>query len=240
MEVGGNYIGSSEFDELLDKGPIVYGRWIGRTIDANRWSQPKIITLCKRVISQAKSYVHSSQLSQLRIGGLKSPGPRSISVIVYLMHAIDDYQKGIVRDDSPDWTGLEDLIQDATIMRDDDGNPASIGYHFEVFCGWRMPPGPVAHHNFSDSDAEVLSKAAGKYVRNLMAADRMDLIDDMDRLKKAFSPDKAMQEKFADVIMGQDYWGADEIMDNMQNMTSALKVVFNQSRKVEELIKQLS
>ena len=240
MEVGGTVIGSSEFDDRLDQGAIVYGRWLGRTIDANKWSQPKIISLCKRVISQAKSYVHSSQLSQLRIGGLKSPGPRSIAVIVYLMYAIHEYQQGIEREDSPDWTGLEDLIQDATIMRDDDGNPASIGYHFEVFCGWRMPPGPVAHHNFSDSDAEVLSKAAGKYVRNLMAADRMDLIDDMDRLKKAFSPDKAMQTKFADVVMGQDYWGADEIMDNMQNMTSVLKVVFNQSRKVEELIKQLS
>ncbi|HAQ43700.1 MAG TPA: hypothetical protein DCQ67_06970 [Acidimicrobiaceae bacterium] len=240
MDVGGSYIGSSEFDPRLDKGAVVYGRWLGRTIDANRWSQPKIISLCKRVISQDKSYVHSSQLSQLRIGGLKSPGPRSIAVIVYLMHAIEDFQKGVEREDSPDWTGLEDLIQDATIMRDDDGNPASIGYHFEVFCGWRMPPGPVAHHKFSNSDAEVLSKSAGKYVRHLMAADRMDLIDDMDSLKKAFSSDKAMQAKFADVMMGQDYWSADEIMDNMQNMTSVLKVVFNQSRKVEELIKQLS
>ena len=236
--VGSTYIGSTQIDDLFEQGAVVYGRWFGKTLDRNGWSHPNIVKLSKRVLGKDKGYVHSSQISALRTGTLKSPGPRSFANMVYLFHAIDDYQKGIERADAPDFTGLERLIDNAVVMRDDEGHPASIGYHFEVFCGWRQPPATEAELTFTLEDAETISKNAGKYVRSMLVAERMDLIDDLPKLQAAFSNDKKVQRLFADVVMGQGYWDVDEIDDAMVNLSQTLKTVFKEKRKAEELLKQ--
>ena len=124
-------------------------------------------------------------------------------------------------------------------MRDDDGNPASIGFHFEVFCGWRMPPAKAATRDYTEEQAALISENAGKHVRRLLIAERMDVIDDMKRLKQAFSNDKGDQEKFESVILSQAVWGNEELEHSVTCLSHMLSKVFKDSRKSEELMNDL-
>ena len=231
---------TSNFDDLFDYGAVVYGRWLGRTLDINGWSHPSLIRLGKRIVGKDKSYIHSSQISALRTGSLKSPGPRSFASLVLLFHSIDEFQRGVLSPDGPDFSGVEHLIENAVIMRDDKGKPADIGYHFEVFCGWRLPPESESSLEITQAGAEMISKNAGKYVRSLFAAERKDLIDDLPGYLPAFSKDKTQQKNFSDVVLSQGYWGPDDIDDAMRLLATFLKTKFKVKLKSEELRKQFS
>ncbi len=236
MKLRDQLITPKDFEPRLGSGAVVYGRWFGKTLDANGWSHPKLVSLSKHVTEVG--YVHSSQIAALRTGVLKSPGPRSFASMVFLMHEIDLYQKGQQHQDSPTFKGFEALVENAVIMRDDDGNPASLGFHFEVFCGWRMPPEMDHHIDYSAAQAELMSKNAALYIRRLMIAERMDPISDLNRLKRAFSPDKSLQEQFGNVIWEQATWHSDDLDHAMSGLSNVLAKVFKEQRRPEELARQ--
>ncbi len=236
MKLCDQHITSKDFEPRLGNGAVVYGRWFGKTLDANGWSHPKLVKLAQRATNEL--LVHSSQIGGLRAGLLKSPGPRSFASIVFLFHEIDLYQKGEQHKDSPSFEGLESLIENAVIMRDDDGNPASLGFHYEVFCGWRMPPEMDHRIDYSAAQAELISKNAALYVRRLMIAERMDPISDLIRLKKAFSTDKNLQEEFGNVIWEQTTWDPDDLDHAISCLSNVLLKVFKEQRRPEELTRQ--
>ena len=231
-------IGYENISELFGDGQTNFAVWFARMMDANGWSHPMLVKLAT-TCSNGKPWVHASQINSLRYGRLKSPGPRSFAVLAYLFAVIDRYQKGQSDEFMPDMTPHKKYVEKALILRDDDGNPASIGYMFEVFCGWRIPPANAIKRNFTDEQAASVSKAAGKMVRRFMAANQMDLIDDMARLKRNFSNDKDAQDVFALVVIGQAEWTNEDLDHNVTCMCHMLQKVFKQETNSEELMNNL-
>ena len=238
MKIQDTDIGFANISEAFEDGQTTFAVWFTQMMNRNGWSHPRLVALAT-TCSNGKAWVHSSQIASLRVGRLKSPGPRSFGVMAYLFYEIDLFQKGKQNDNSPDFSGQEKYIQTAEILRDEDDNPASIGYMFEVFLGWRTPPARATQRNFTEEQAETISRAAGKKVRRLVAASNMDLIDDMPRLKRNFSNDAAAQEKFNNVVIGQTTWDNDELDLNVTCLCHMLQKVFKQDIKPEELMNDL-
>tara|TARA_B100001564_G_C20644907_1_gene673955 strand:- start:1333 stop:2061 length:729 start_codon:yes stop_codon:yes gene_type:complete len=238
MRIADKDIGFANISESFEDGQTTFAVWFTQMMNRNGWSHPRLVTLAT-TCSNGKAWVHSSQIASLRVGRLKSPGPRSFGVLAYLFHEIDAYQKGTKDDQSPSFSGQEKYIENAEILRDDKDAPASIGYLFEVFLGWRTPPVRAIERNFSDEQAETISRAAGKKVRRLVAASNMDLIDDMSRLKRNFSNDPVAQENFNNVVIGQATWANDELDLNVTCLCHLLQKVFKQDIKPEELMNDL-
>ena len=132
MEISGYNFGAADIEEQFEQGAVTFSRWFAKMMDANGWSHPKLVELAK-IATDGKGWVWSSQIASLRKGQLKSPGPRSIASLAYLMYEIDAYQKGTQDEHSPDFSKQDRFIKTAVILRDDDDNPASVGYLFEVF-----------------------------------------------------------------------------------------------------------
>ena len=238
MEISGYHFGAADIEEQFEQGAVTFARWFAKMMDANGWSHPKLVELAK-IATDGKGWVWSSQIASLRKGQLKSPGPRSIASLAYLMYEIDAYQKGTQDEHSPDFSKQDQFIKTAVILRDDDDNPASVGYLFEVFCGWRQPPEGTARRDFTDEQAAVVSMNAGKHVRRLVTADRLDLIEAMPRLVRSFSNDKEGQEKFRKVVLGEDVWLNVELDHSVTCLSHMLTKVFKEERKSEELLNDL-
>ena len=238
MKIQDTDIGFANISEAFEDGQTNFAVWFTQMMNRNGWSHPRLVALAT-LCSNGKAWVHSSQIASLRVGRLKSPGPRSFGVMAYMFHEIDAYQKGTQDEHSPDFSGQEKYIKHAEILRDEDDNPASIGYMFEVFLGWRTPPARATERNFTDQQAETISRAAGKKIRRLVAASGMDLIDDMPRLQRNFSNDTAAQEKFNNVVIGQATWANDELDLNVTCLCHLMQKVFKQDIKPEELMNDL-
>ena len=238
MRVSDIDIGYENISELFGDGQTNFAVWFARMMDANGWSHPRLVAMATSC-SNGKAWVHGSQANSLRYGRLKSPGPRSFAVLAYLFAVIDAYQKGTMDEFMPDMSEHKKFIQSAVILRDDDDKPASIGYMFEVFCGWRNPPANSIQRNFTDEQAAQVTQAAGKLVRRLMAANNMDLLDDMPRLKRNFSNDKAGQDTFGLVVIGQAEWTNEDLDHNVTCLCHMLQKVFKQDLNAEELMNDL-
>lgn len=238
MDISGEEIGCHDIVERFEQGAVTYAQMFFRLMEDNDWTHPRLVKLAQTATGGV-SCLHSSQIASLRKGLLKSPGPRSFAALVFLFDAIDKYQRGIETKDSPDWTGQEEFIKDKRVIRDEEGRVASIGWHFEVFCGWRMPPAKATERNFSEEQAAEISANAAKHVRRRMIADRLDLIDDMPKLQRHFSLDKEEQALFRDVILGQAHWHNEQIDESMVRMRNMLSKVFKEEWKPEELLQEL-
>lgn len=229
-------VGSKNIEEQFEQGAINLAKWFSRIMDTNRWSHPKLVSVATAATS-GKSWVHSSQIAALRVGRLKSPGPRSFAALVYMFNAIDQYQRGEQNENSPDFTDVEQHIQNAVVMRDEHGEIVTLGYLFEVFCGWREPPPGVTKRDYSEAEAIHVSKSAGKHLRRMMQVERLELIDDMPALLKLFSGDKDMQRQLNEVIIGQGHWTAEDLELQIQNFSHLMKKRFKDARTPEEWLK---
>jgi len=238
MRVADIDIGYENISDLFGDGQTHFAVWFGRMLDANGWSYPKFVALCT-ACTGGKAKMHASQANSLKFGRLKSPGPHSFMAMVYTFRCIDAYQKGEMDELMPDLSSFHKSIEKAVILRDDDGNPASIGYMFEVFCGWRKPPSKAIVRTFTDEQATEVSKAAGKLVRRLVSATGLDLIDDMDRMKAKFSKDEKAQEVFEKVVIGQGHWTNEDLDHNITCLSHLLQKMFKHDLNSEELMNDL-
>lgn len=225
-------------DRCFGDGAVNYAVWISKIIEENGWTNPKLIALARHLYGDERGYIHSSQIQQLKLGNLKSPGPRFFATLVALFHAIDLFQKGKQTKDSPSFKGLEHLIEDAQIMTDDEGNVASLGYHFEVFVGWRNPPMESVALDYSPEQTKMISSNAAYYIRRLMTANNIDIFRDISRLAETYSSDPNEQAKFQDIIREQAVWEIDELESGMRRLCNVLKKHFKQDRKPLELLDQ--
>lgn len=238
MNIAGQTFGATDIEERFEQGAVTFARWFAKMMDANGWSHPKLVELA-RIGTDGKGWLWSSQIASARVGKLKSPGPRSFAALCNLWHEIDAYQKGTQDEHSPDFSKQDKFIKNALILRDDEGNPASIGFMYEVFVGWREPPIGTARRDFSEEQAAVVSENAGKYVRRMVTADRLDLIETMPRMLKSFSNDKAEQILFKQVILGEGVWTNEDLDHNVTCLSHMLTKVFKTDRKSEELMNDL-
>ena len=225
-------------DPRFGDGAVNYAVWISTIIDENGWTNPKLIALARRLFGDEKGYIHSSQIQQLKLGNLKSPGPRFFAVLVALFHAIHLYQTGKQTKDCPSFKGLEHLVEDAQLMLDDEGKVASLGFHFEVFVGWRKPPLPSVSLDYSPEQAKTISSNAAYYIRRLMTANNIDIFRDISRLSDTYSSNEKERAMFEDIIREQAIWEPEDLDHGMRLLCNVLKKHFKQDRKPLELMDQ--
>ena len=229
------FVEASDLEERIDNGADRFAKWICRVMDNNEWSHPQIVQLCK-ICTGNKALLHSSQVAGLRKGHLKSPGPKAFLALEYLFRTIDKCQKG---EGSAIFGTLRHLIDDAEIMRDPDGNPATLGYLVEVFTGVRDVPIDLTKNFFNESQAETISNNAGKLVRRMMAIGELDPISDAGRVAAKFPGNSEERFKFAALIKGAESWKSEEIESSLNKLSRLLKTEFEYKRTTAELLEQL-
>jgi hypothetical protein len=220
----------------MDQGAISFSRWFSRVMDGNGWSHPTLVGLCKHVTGD-KAFLHSSQIAGLRAARLKSPGPRSFVALEYLWRAIDDYQKG--KGAEITFGNLAPLVEKAEIMRDPEGNPASLGYMVEVFTGLVPVPIDLNVVDFNENQAKIISDNAGRLIRRMMVQARWDLIDDLHRVVDKYSTDPEVRAEMREVIVGQAVWAPEDLQARLTDLGKLLTKVFEYRRTVPELTDEL-
>lgn len=226
----------TELEEVLDQGAISFSRWFSRVMDGNGWSHPTLVGLCKHVTGD-KAFLHSSQIAGLRAARLKSPGPRSFVALEYLWRAIDDYQKG--KSTGITFGNLAPLVEKAEIMRDPEGNPASLGYMVEVFTGLVPVPIDLTVIEFNENQAKIISDNAGRLIRRMMVQENWDLVDDIHRVTSNFSRDPAQQDELRRIIKGEGTWTPEELNDRLVLLSKMFSRIFQWTRTIPELTDEL-
>lgn len=221
----------------MDQGKINFSRWFTRVMDSNGWSHPTLVALCKSTTGD-QAFLHSSQIAGLRSARLKSPGPRSFAALEYLWRAIDDYQRNGSAN-GVTFGSLATFVEKAEIMRDPDGQPASLGYMVEVFTGLLPVPIDLNTVEFTENQARIISDNAGRLVRRMMAQANWDLIDDIQKITDKFSTDRETRDVMKDIIVGQAAWTPDELNDRLSDLARTLNRVFEYRRTVPELQDEL-
>jgi len=234
-------VSGAELETLMDTGAIGFAKWLCRVMDHNSWSHPQLVALCKHCTG-GRAWLHSSQIAGLRQARLKSPGPRSFVALEYLFRAIDDFQQnGLLNEGEVFFTGnFAELVKDAQIMRDEEGNPTSLGYLIEVFTGLRPVPIDLTKAEFSPDQAKTISDNTGRLVRKLMAVEDLDPIADAYSLASKFPGNAQTCKRFAELIRGSGEWEYETIESNVGKLVKFLKDQFGYDRTVNELLEQLS
>ena len=222
----------------MDHGAIDFGKWFSRTMDGNGWSHPNLVALCK-IATGGKSWLHSSQIAGLRQARLKSPGPRSFVALEYLWRLIVQYQED--RDSvSAVFAAQYKMIEDAEVLRDPDGNPATTGYMIEVFAGVRPVPIELSALAVSLDQSKLISVNLGRTLRRMMANKSWDLIDDMEKVTRVFAPSDPNARLMLDsVICGQYVLTPSEIDQYANDISRVMRKVFDYNREPAELIEEL-
>lgn len=227
-------VAPKELEAKAEEGAVAFAKWFTRVMDGNGWSHPQLVALCKAVTGD-KAFLHSSQIAGLRQARLKSPGPRSFSALEYLWYGIDRYQKEY----EGQFGRLASLVEHAGIMRDPNGNPASMGYMLEVFSGLRPVPVDLSKAVFSEDQAERISNNAARLVRRLMAIDDLDPVFDIDQVIKRFPGSEEAKAHFEALIKGERSWEIDEIEAQVASLARMLRDKFKYERTANELLEEL-
>jgi len=228
----------AELEECMETGKLNFSRWFTRVMDNNGWSHPTLVALTK-ACTGSQAFLHSSQIAGLRAARLKSPGPRAFAALEYLWLRIDEYQKVGKASDGVTFGSLTAFVQDAEIMRDPQGNPATLGFMIEVFAGLIEVPIDLNIIEFSETHAKLISENAGRLIRRMMVQERWDLIDDIHRITSKWSADPEVRTKAQAIIVGQSVWFAEELNDRLREMSKMLERVFKYSRTPPELRDEL-
>lgn len=225
---------ASELEAKAEEGALAFGKWFTRVMDGNGWSHPQLVALCKSVTGE-KAFLHSSQIAGLRQARLKSPGPRSFAALEYLWYGIDRYQKEY----EGQFGRLASLVESAEIMRDPNGNPASMGYMLEVFSGLRPVPVDLSKASYSENQAEQISNNAARLVRRLMAIDDLDPVFDIDQVVNRFPGSSEAKANFAALVKGEASWTSDELETQVASLARMLRDKFKHERNATELLEEL-
>ncbi|NDC90063.1 MAG: hypothetical protein EB075_14910, partial [Bacteroidetes bacterium] len=144
-------------------------------MDSNRWTHPVLIELVRCCLDGA-GWIHSSQISALRQGRLRNPGPRGFIAIAELNKALHIYKttKKLIPNTATDLT----YLQAFTIT--ENGEPPEPGWWFEVFCGFRTPSDVDLDVAFrTEIAAAEFSRSYARLVRELMAKKGYDIFDSL-------------------------------------------------------------
>ena len=199
--------------EQFEQGVRTFGRLFTRWMDLNEWSHPKLASLAKSALGGV-GWLHSSQISGLRHCKLESPGPRTFVAIERLNYYLHRYAttKTLI----PGTKSSNTYANPFVIT--EDGEPPSLGWWIEVFCGYRVPKDiDVGAFDFSTVQASRYSEAWGSLIRKLMTASGVDLITELDVTIHHHYParDAARLEKLRDVIHNRDVWDPGELANEL-------------------------
>lgn len=228
------FVPATNLENRLDTGIIAFSRYFRFVVASNGWSHAQLVSLCKLCTDQ-KAWLHNSQIAGLLKASFKNPGPRSFMALEFLFRAIDQYQKSDKEDCGVKFGKLTPLIEHAVIMRDENGNPATLGYLVEVFAGLRDIPIDISTFSFSDKQASLISDKAGRLIRRLMAVESLDPIVDAEQISVSFGQSKDERNKFVAIIKGSGQWKPDEIEDALTKLSKLMRERFNYKRSSREL-----
>lgn len=209
---------NTDHQAQFDRGVETFSRLFVRWMDSNGWSHPTIVALAKASLNGA-GWLHSSQVSGLRHGRLKSPGPRTFVAIERLNFFLHRYktEKLLIPN-----TSSSNGYQDPELLLDENGNPPSVGWLVEVFCGTRQPPGLSSTEFFFTPDqAEQFSANFGKLARRLLAINSLDIVTDLDvAIHRHYGPGDAVRvEKLKQVLLARGAWSPTELDAEMPALT---------------------
>lgn len=199
---------SNRFIEQYRTGTQVFCQLFTHWMDRNRWTHPVMIKLIRAVLD-GECWLHSSQISAIRHGTPKNPGPRSFMAIAELNLAIHEYatRKRLI----PNTTTDLDYLQGFAVT--EDGEAPSAGWWFEVFCGYRVPKDIELNTIFYDDEqAAAFSENYGRLIRQLVVTSGFDLLDDLPRVLRLHYPagDTPRVDKLTEVLMKRTKWSAAE------------------------------
>jgi hypothetical protein len=222
---------NSRFEGGIRTFSLLFTRWM----DTNQWSHPVMVNLGRAALNGA-AWLHSSQISGLRHGKLRSPGPRTFIAIERLNYYIHRYNT--TRQLIPN-TPSSNFYQDAYAITED-GLPPPLGWWTEVFCGYRIPKDiDLRVTFFTEDSATHFSKAWARYIRRLMVEANIDVIDDLESIIHRHYPagdDKRVDKLFA-VIRATATWTTDELELELPAITAMTAALGGSSSEAELLTK---
>ena len=177
--------------------------------------------------------MHSSTIANLRNAKTRNPGPRAFVALEYCNRAIDAAQKG---EFITNFGTLTPLIMTATIMRDEQDNPATAGYMIEVFTGLRPVPVDLSQITISPSDAELISQKAARLIRKLMVVADLDPVEDAEVVGGKFPGNPQQKQVAIELIKGNATWNAEELEEQIGKVSKFCKLQFGFERTPQEMM----
>lgn len=195
--------GDAHRDRLKD-GIKTFAALFSRLMDLNEFSHPTMVKLTTACMGDV-SWLHSSQISGLRHGKLVSPGPRTFVAIQQLNFYLHRYitEKKLL----PGTTSSNDYNNAFSIT--EDGEPPSVGWWVEIFCGLRKPKDiDLYARKLTDSQAEKQSLQWAKSMRQLMISNGIDIISDLDKVLRENYPARDVKRlsKIKNVLIKGETW----------------------------------
>ena len=199
----------AQFERGITLFALLFTRWM----DTNGWSHPVMVNLTKSCMGGV-SWLHSSQISGLRHGKLRSPGPRTFIAIERLNYYIWRYstEKKLL----PNSAGSNFYANAYAIT--ENGRPPEIGWWVEVFCGTRVPTDIDLHQLiYTEAQAQEMSANWARQCRRLLAQKGYDLIEELSSAVRRHYPvrDAARVSKTLDVVANKDHWSAHELSNEL-------------------------
>ena len=205
---------SQGYRDKLSSGRRAMAHLIHVWHERNAWSH-KVLPLLSEILDLGR--VHNSQISNLRNGKLSSPGPE---VFLALAQVNTILYQGIevIRDQlEDDYPELWNTLQESSFpLKNDEGNPLSVGELFEIFSGSK--PLPSSFDWFiEDEEASKLSEALSdhfcmnrpwRYCKN-------DIMNAYSVIKTS------RRDRFAEVIAGLKDYTAEELDGELLDLFEA-------------------
>ena len=230
-----SFVSGEQLETVMEGGQISWARWFSWFMDINGYSHPQLVAICK-VCTGGHAWMHSSTIANMRNARTKNPGPRAFAALEYCLRDIDAAQRG---EFITNFGSLTHLIQTATLMRDEEGNPATAGYMIEVFLGLRPIPIDLSVVVFSPTDAELISGKAARLIRKLMVGCDLDPLDDAIDLGGKFPGNPQQKQVAIELIKGQATWSPDEIEEQVGKLSKFCSLHFGYERTPQELLEEL-
>lgn len=201
-------------------GGQVFSRMFTRWMDGNGWSHPTMTRLARGCTGGKEGWLHSSQIANLRHGATRNPGPRTfvgIERLNYYLWRWRDQKKLIPgTTSSNDYTEAEPIVED--------GKPPSLGWFFEVFCGYRTPRDfDLGLIRVPPDQAERMSRVLGRMIRRLMIDRGMDPVEDLTSVLAGYTTrEPTSLERVRRMALLAQPLTADELEAELQNVHTLL------------------
>lgn len=213
------------FVHRFARGIETFRRLFIHWMDTNRWSHPIMIRLSRHALDGI-GWLHSSQISALRVGELHNPGPRTFIAIAELNKAIYRYRttKALVPGTKTDI----DYLQGYAITTAE-GEVPDASWWYSVFIGDIIPSHIPLEQQFDggDDEAAEFSERFARYMRALLTSKGFDVFTDLKQAIHRHYPacEDSRAEKLAAVLHNKAVWTAAEAeveLDALVGMSTQL------------------
>lgn len=218
-------------------GALVFCRMFTRWMDGNGWSHPVMTKLARGCMGGSEGWLHSSQIANLRRGSTRNPGPRTFVAIERLNYYVWRYNQE--RALLPGSTSSNDYREAEAIT--EDGKPPSVGWFFEVFCGYRVPRDfDLGLVRIPPDQAELMSRRLGRLIRRLMMERGMDPVEDMAGVLATYTTQEpARLERVRRMTLLAEPLTADELEPELQNLVTLLASLGGTFSDEEALLREI-